>query len=294
MIMKSLKYSPYTIRACSLSIRTFRPAAQSILGRHISVNDLDRVKECVQILKNHGFQHIRSLSLGITDKRVVLEEYWTDYLEILKVFAERKSLVRLWLWEVPFFFLRPRQRKMLRDVVLALGSSINDLGLYGCHFSCYEEMVSFVRAFPYCDKLYVEDCVTGGQKSPKNSFAELPQHKLSVADLDITASSKNRLLIDPSGLIEDAELDVSSLGKLSCDLLSAEGIRRIVSATSGSPIRNARFSSISPEGFQGTYAHRFSVIIIVITLTFRHHRSIRNLDVTLVPLGVVDHRTHVP
>ena len=256
--MENLKSCPHTLRACSLSVRTFRSVAQSFLGRHLSVNDLDRVKECVKYLNNYGFQHIRSLSLGITNKQMVLEEYWNHYLGILKVFAERRSLVRLWLWEVPFFFLRPRQTKTLREVVLALSSSINDLGLYGCHFSCYEEMISFVRAFPYCDRLYMEDCVTGGQDTPKNSFAGLPLHKLSIVDLDITASSKNELLIDPSGFIEDAELDVSSLGKLACDLLSAEGIRRVVSATLESPIRDARFSSTSPEGFQGTYTLRSS------------------------------------
>jgi hypothetical protein len=252
LIMETLKSSPDTIQACSLSVRTFRSVAQSFLGRHISVNNLDRVKECVQFLNNHGFQHVRSLSLGITNKRRVLEEYWNDYLAILKVFGERRSLVRLWLWEVPFYFLQPRQTKMLREVVLALSSSINDLGLYGCHFSCYEEMVSFVRAFPYCDKLYIEDCVTGGQNAPENSFAGFPTHKLSIVDLDITASSSNEHLIDLSGFIEDAELDVSSLGKLACDLLSVEGIRRVVSATSHSPIREVRFSSNCPEGFQGT------------------------------------------
>jgi hypothetical protein len=293
IILKMLKSSPLTLRACSLSVRTFRPVALSIQGRHISVNDLDRLKDCVAILKGCGFQHVRSLSLGITNKRVVLEEYWNDYLAILKVFAERGTLVRLWLWEVPFFFLRPHQKKILREAVLGLASSINDLGLYGCHFSCYEEMISFVRAFLHCDKLYVEDCVTGGQDRPKNLFADFPQHKLSLADLDITASSKNELLIDPSGFVEDAELDVSSLGKLECDILSAEGIGRIVSATSGSPIRVARFSSTSPEGFQGTYMLRFSVLIMSVTLTLHRLRSIHNIGVTPVAFRVVDHRTHV-
>ncbi|KAF9645989.1 hypothetical protein BDM02DRAFT_3271329 [Thelephora ganbajun] len=250
MIMEFLKPDLDTIRACSLSVRSFRSVAQSFLGRHISVNDPDRVKECVKLLNDSGFQHVRSLCLGITTKRMVLEEYWNDYLAILKVFAQRRSLVRLWLWEVPFFFLRPQQKKKFREVVLALSSSINDLGLYGCHFSCYEEMLSFVRAFPYCDKLYIEDCVTGGQDSPENSFTALPQYKLSVVDLDITASSMSELLIDPSGFIEDAELDVSSLSKLACDLRSAEGTRRILSATSESPIRDLRFSSTCLEGFQ--------------------------------------------
>ena len=256
LIITYLKSDPQAIRVCSLSVRTFCSVAQSFLGRHISVNDFDRVKECVKILNKSGFQHIRSLSLGITNKRVVLEEYWNDYLTILKAFAERKSLVRLWLWEVPFFFLRPRQKKKLNEVILALSSSINDLGLYGCHFSCYEEMISFVRAFPHCDKLYIEDCVTGGQDSPVNSFAGLPQHKLSIVDLDITASSGSELLIDPSGFIEDAEVDVSSLRTFACDLLSAEGIRRIVSTTAESPISDARFSSACSEGFQGTHMAR--------------------------------------
>lgn len=290
MIMGNLKSSPLTLRACSLAVRTFRPVALSLLGRHISVNDLDRLKECVEILKGCGFQHVRSLSLGITNKRIVLEEYWNDYLTILKVFAERRSLVRLWLWEVPFFFLQPHQKKVLREIILALASSINDLGLYGCHFSCYEEMISFVRAFPYCDKLYVEDCVTGGQDCPKNSFVDLPQHKISVVDLDVTASSKNEFLIDPSGFIQDAELDVSSLVKLECDVLSVEGIRRIFSATSRSPIRNVRFSSTSLEGFQGTYIPWFSIIVVTLT----PHRSIPSLSAVSVALGVVDHRTHVP
>ena len=248
LIMGYLESSPNTIRACSLSVRTFRSVAQSFLGRHSSANSLDRVKELVQILKKSGFQHIRSLSLGITNKPMVLEEYWKDYLTILKIFAERRCLVRLWLWEVPFFFLQSRKRKMLKEVILALTSSINDLGSYGCHFACYQEMVSFVCAFPHCDKLYIEDCVTGGHDSLENSFAGLPQHRLSIVDLGITASSTNELLMDPSGFIEDAQLDISLLSKLGCDLTSAEGIRRIVFAASGSPIRHARFSSTRRMG----------------------------------------------
>lgn len=255
MIMKIFKPDLQTLGTCSLVTRSFRLAAQSLLGRHISVNDLHRVEECVRLLKNSGFQHVRSLSLGITTRRTVLEKYWNDYLTILKIFASRKCLVRLWLWEVPFFFLQPRQKKMFKDIVLALSCSVTELGLYGCHFSCYEEMVSFVRVFPHCDKLYIQDCVTGDQDSPENSFANFPQHKLSVVDLDITASSAHELLMDPSGFIEDAELDVSSLRKLACDLRSAEESCRIISATSGSPVRELRFSSSYPDGFQGTYTH---------------------------------------
>ena len=294
MIMKFHKPDLDTIRACAVAIRNFRSVAQSFIGRHISVNDPDRLKECIQLLNGSGFQYIRSLSLGITTKRVVLEEYWNDYLAILKAFGQKRSLVRLWLWEVPFFFLQPRQRRMLEEAVVALSSSVNDIGLYGCHFSCYEEMVSFVRAFPHCDMLYIEDCVTGGQDSPVNSFAGLPQHKLSIVDLDLTASSTSDLLIDPSGFIEDAELAVSSLKKLVCDFESVEGPRRIVSATSESPVRELRFSATCTDGFQGIYIS-FLGPIIAVDLTAHHClHSVRNFGVPSMVPGIVDDRTDVP
>ena len=139
MIMEILKPDLDAIRVCSLTSHSFRSIAQPFLGRHVSLNDLTRVKECVQLLSDggdSGFHHVRSLSLGITTERTVLEVYWNDYLAILKVFARRKRLVRLWLWEIPFFFLRPGKKKMFREVVLALSSLVNELGLYGCHFSC--------------------------------------------------------------------------------------------------------------------------------------------------------------
>ena len=87
MIVGLLQPDLDTIRARSLAVRTFRSAGQSSIGRHISVNDPDRLRECVQLLNGSGFRHVRSLSLGITTKRVVLEEYWDDYLAILKGFA---------------------------------------------------------------------------------------------------------------------------------------------------------------------------------------------------------------
>ena len=252
VIMEALKPNLDAIRAFSLATRDFRFIAQSALGRHISVNDPGRVKECVRLLNDSGFRHVRSLSLGVTNQRVILEEYWKDYLEVLKVFGQRRCLSRLWLSELPFFFLQRRQKKILKEAILGLSSSVNDLGLYGCHFSCYEEMISFVRAFPHCDKLQIQDCVTGGQDSPQNLFADLPQHKLFIADLDLTASSTNELLIDSSGFIEDAELDVPSLRTLGCDLRSTDGIRRALSAASESPIHALRFSSACSDGFQGT------------------------------------------
>ena len=289
MIMEILKPDTDTIRACSLALRSFRTVAQSFLGRHISVHDLNRLKASVRFLNNSGFHHVRSLSLGITTKRTILEEYWNNYLEILGVFAQRRSLVRLWLYEVPFSFLQPRQKKRFRDIVVALSSSINDLGLYGCHFSCYEEMISFVRAFPHCDKLHIQDCVTGGRDSPKNPLAGLPQYRLSVVDLDITASSTHKLLIDHSGLVEDAELDVSSLCKLTCDLRSAAGIRRLILAASGSPVRELRFSSARSNGFQGT----FTYILLPNASSYRN-QSAHNVGATRAAPGITDRRTHVP
>ena len=266
MIMEILKPDhSNTIRACSLCARSLRAIAQPFLGRHISVTDQGRVRESLQLLKSSGFQHVRSLSLGITNKRMVLEEYWKDYLVILGLFAQRRNLVRLWLSEIPFFFLQPQQEKVYKDTILALSCSVSELGLYGCHFTCYEELVSFVRAFPRCDKLYIQDCVTGGQDSPENSLAVLPRHKLSITDLDLTASSTSGLLIDLSGFIKDAELDVSSLSKLTCDLRSVEGIPRIVSATSDSPIRTLQFSSTCPEGFQGPWISQFSALLSLVT-----------------------------
>ena len=292
--MELLKQYRNTIRACSLSIRTFRAVAQSFLGRHISANNLNRVKGFLGILKESGFQHIRSLSLGITGEQRILEKYWKDYLAILKIFAARRSLVRLWLWEVPFFFLQPPQKDTFKRVVLALSSSVNDLRLYGCHFSCYDEMVSFVRAFQHCNKLHIEDCVTGGEAAPVNSLAELPQHKLSIVELNITTSLKNELLIEPSGLIEDAGLDVSSLSKLFCGVQSAKGNHRILSATSESPISEMWFSASCPEGFQGAYATRSSVLVIVASLTLYNSYSIRNFGVASMALEVADNWTDVP
>ena len=288
MIMEILKPNLKNLHACSLAARGFRAVVQPLLGRHISVNEPSRVKECVQLLEASGFQHVTSLSLGITTKRTVLEEYWNDYLAILKVFAPRKSLACLWLWEIPFFFLQPRQKKMFKEAVLALSSSVTELGLYGCHFSCYEEMVSFVRAFPHCDKLSIQDCVTGGRGS-KNLLADFPQYKLSIVNLDITASSTRGSLIIPSGFIEDAELEVSSLCKLACDLRWVTGTRRIISATSESPVRQLRFSSHYPGGFQGTHTH--VSLSVIFSLTYRYQR-VRKVGITGMALGIAGHRTH--
>ena len=144
--------------------------------------------------------HPFALVSGSRANRTIADVYSHDCLKILRAFAQRKSLVRLWLWRIPFSSLQPQEKRTVKEVVLALSYSIYELGLYRCSFSCYEEMVSFVRAFPHCDKLYIQDCMTDGQDTPENSFAEFPQYKLSIVDLDVTASSMDLvLLIDPFG-----------------------------------------------------------------------------------------------
>lgn len=174
------------------------------------------------------FRHVCSLSLGITTRRADLGGggYWNDYMAILS------SLRRRGVWfgcgcGMSCFSScgRRRGREIFEKVILVLSSSINELGLDECHFSRYEEMISFVRAFLRCGELYVQNCVTGGQDSPKNSSAGSPHHKLFIVDL----------LVDLSRFVEGAELDVYLLDKLVRDLRSVKGIRRVISATPKSP-----------------------------------------------------------
>jgi len=164
-----------------------------------------------------------------------------------------------------FLFLRPGQEVL--EVVLALSSTVDGLGLCGCRFPCYEEVVIFVRAFPHCDKLYVQDCVTGGKGSPENLSVDMPRDEPSVVDLDITASSTNESLIDPSGFIEDAELDVPSLSKLA-------------------HLWVAVFVDLS-----GRIPGYVYLSLPTLSLTINH--SIHNIDATSVAAGIANHRSHI-
>jgi len=251
MILQFLTADKETLRACSQTAREFRCAALSCLGRHLTVNTVGRLEECARLVAGGAFQHLRSLDLGVNNKDVILEDYWKDYLVILGVFARYRVLNRLWLSEVPFNFLRPNQKKGLREAITALGSTVSELGLYGCHFSSYEEMVSFIRCFPHCNFLFVRDCATGEQAAGGNAFAGLPEHTLHIKDLQLSSPSSNEPLIDVSNLIEDAALDLGSLTALVCDVGTSEETQRVAAAVYASPVEQFQVACAEPGGFQG-------------------------------------------
>jgi len=257
MILQYLVDSKETIRACSRAAREFRHVALSFLGRHLTINDVDRLEECTRMTRKGAFQHIRSLDLGVDNKNSILEEYWKSYIAILGAFAQYRTLNRLWLSEVPFIFLKQSQKKKVREAITTLGCTTTELGLYGCHFSSYEEMISFIRSFPVCIFLFVRGCVTGEQVTGGNAFAGLPEHRLAVKDLQLSASSSNDLLIDISNLIEDAALDVKSLTSLLCDVGTSERTKRVAAAVSSSPVEQLQVASSQPGGFQA-FIDRFS------------------------------------
>ena len=182
---------------------------------------------------------------------MILDQYWRNYLVIFRAFARYRSLNRLWLSEVPFNFVKRHQKKGLRETITALGSTVTELGLYGCHFSSYEEMTSLIRSFPLCNALFIRDCVTGEQDAGGNAFAGLPEHKLSIKDIQLCSSLSNDLLIDVSNLIEDAALDVGSLTSLACDVGISEKTRTIAAAVSVSPMEQFQVTCAQPGGFQG-------------------------------------------
>ena len=251
MILQLLAPDKESLQSCSQAAREFRHAALSCLGRHLTINTVDRLKECAQLVAGGAFQHIRSLDLGVNDGRPILEAYWKDYLVILGGFARYRTLNRLWLSEVPFNIARPDQND-LRETVTALGSTVTELGLYGCRFSSYEEMVSLIRSFPHCDSLFLSDCVTRGKTAVGNAFAGLPEHRLSIKDLQLSSSFRSRgRLIDISKLIDDAALGVGSLTALVCDVGTSEKTRHIAAAVSVSPVEQFQVACTEPGGYQG-------------------------------------------
>ena len=250
--MKLLGTDRATLSACALAAREFSFAALCCLGRHITVNTVGRLRECVDLIaKGSAFQHVRSLDLGITTQRVIHERDWGDYLVILEFFARRRTLTRLWLSEVPFYLSKSRMQEMLRNAIISLATTVNVLGLYSCHFSCHTEMISLIRAFPLCTSLFVRDCVT--KKNPRAAiFAQLPQHTLHISDLELTSSSGHRFQSDVSTLVEDAALDISSLADFSCDMSTADAARCTVMAVVKSPIKIFQLTCDEAEGFLGT------------------------------------------
>jgi len=251
MILQFLRADKASLRACSLATREFRHAALLCLGRHLTVSTASRLKRCAQLLAGGAFQHIRSLDLGVNDKKVITEGYWKNHLVVLGAFARYHALNRLWLSEVPFRFLRPSQRNDLRETITALGSTVTELGLYGCHFSSYEEMISLIRSFPHCNFLFIRNCVTGEQTAGGNAFAGLPEHTLDVKDLQLSSPSSNVSSIDISNLIEDAALNVRSLTALVCDVGTSERTQRVAAAVSASPVEQFQVACAETGGFQG-------------------------------------------
>jgi len=251
MVLQFLRHDKATLRACSQAAREFRYAAQSCLGCYLAVNTVERLKECVQLVAGGAFQYIRYLDLGVNNKREITEGYWKNYLVILGAFARYGVLNRLWLSEVPFNFLRPNQKKGLRETITALSSTVTELGLYGCHFSSYEEMISLIRSFPRCNFLFIRDCATGEQTADGNAFAGLPEHTLHIKDLQLSSPSSNDPMIDVSNLIEDAALDVGSLTALVCDVGTSERTQRVAAAVSASPVEHFQVACAEPGGFQG-------------------------------------------
>ena len=251
MVLQYLATDKETLLACSRTAHDFRHVAQSFLGRHLTVNGVNRLAECAQLITKGAFQHVRSLDLGVDNKSVILEDYWKGYITILGSFARYHVLNRLWLSEVPFIFLQESQKGNLRETITTLGSTVTELGLYGCHFSSYGEMISFVRSFPLCNFLFIRDCITGEHATGGNAFEGLPEHRLTVKDLQLSASSSNDLLIDISNLIEDAALDVGSLTSLVCDVETSERTQRVATAVSSSPVEQLQVACTQPGGFQG-------------------------------------------
>lgn len=250
MILQCVATDKKTLQVCSRTARDLRYFAMSLLGPHLTVGNVDRLMEGAQLITGGAFQHVRSLDLGV-DKSTILEEYWKAYIIVLGSFAKYRTLNRLWLSEIPFTFFKPSQGENLRETIAALGSTVAELGLYGCHFSSYEEMVSLIRSFPRCEFLFIRDCVTGERATGGSAFDELPRHRLTIKDLQLSASSSNDLLIDISNLIEDAALAVGSLTSLACDVGTPERTQRVATAVCKSPVRQFQVACAEPGGFQG-------------------------------------------
>ena len=251
--MEMLGTDRQTLSACALATREFTFPALCCLGRHIAVNTVHRVRECACLVaRGSPFRHVRSLDLGITTTTAIRERDWDDYLGILRFFARTRSLTRLWLSGVSFCFPKLRGQRAIADVIVSLAATVNELGLYSCRFSCYDEVISLIRAFPLCTSLFVRDCV--GRKTPgANVLTRLPQHTLRVTELELTSSSRHKYLIDVSTLIEDAALDISSLTGLSCDMSTADAARHALMAADASPIERLQLACDEAQGFRGEY-----------------------------------------
>jgi hypothetical protein len=244
------------------------------------------------ITANSAFRHVRSLDLGVTSKGSNPKDCLEEQLTILEIFAQRQTLTRLWLSRVPFPSIESSRRVPIRDLVAALSSSISDLGLYECQFASHVDLISFIRAFPHCDSLYVRDCVADEKGSSENVFSGFPEHNLSLEALELTSSSSNGRIIDVSSLIEDAGLGVSQLSTLVCNFASTEQARSVATITSASPIQHFHLACREPGGFQGTCETTASDSTL--TLFFVSLSSVPQPSAKEVDSGVFELRTNVP
>ena len=263
MIFQYLADCRNTLRACSQTTRRFRYTALSLLGRHLTLNTVGRLKECSPLITRGAFQHVRSLDLGVNSEGMTLGRHWRTYLVVLKAFTQYRTLNRLWLSEIPFDFVARSQKENLRETIVALGSTVTELGLYGCHFSSYKEMISLIRSFPLCNFLFIRNCTIEGQPTGENVFTGLPEHKISIRDLQLSSSSSNNLSIDVSNLVEDAALDVGSLTSLVCDVGDSERTRRIAAAVYQSPVEHFQVACAEPGGFQGEHTAKLLTMSII-------------------------------
>jgi hypothetical protein len=253
IIVKMLGTDKESLSSCALVSRDFTFAALCRLGRHISINTVRRLRECARLLANaSAFQHVRSLDLGITTKKTIHQKDWDDYLIVLEAFARRHTLNRLWFSEVPFYFSKRGNQERFGNIISSLTTTVNELGLYSCHFSSYEEMISFIRAFPLCASLYVRDCVAQRNPAELNAFVRLPRYTLHINDLELTSSSKHKHLFDVSNLVKDAALDVSSLTGFTCEMSAADAVQQALMITAASPIEKLQLACDEAEGFHGT------------------------------------------
>ena len=108
-----------------------------------------------------------------------------------------------------------------------------------------------IRAFLLCSSLSVRDGVS--TKTPEEHiFVQLPQHTLSITDLELTSSSGHRSLIDVLTLIKDVALDISSLTAFSCDATTVDVTRHTAMSVVASPIE--RLPLVYDETVNKTWA----------------------------------------
>ena len=76
MILQCLANDKATLRACSQMAQDFHHVTLSLLGRHLTMNDVDSLKGSTRRIAKGAFQRVRSLDLGVINKIAILEEYW--------------------------------------------------------------------------------------------------------------------------------------------------------------------------------------------------------------------------